>query len=67
MTARKENCPFAFRKGNGKNVHCTIIAKNPLAKWDFCAYQHSCCNTGRWEATSNPTECEIRRKEQGGK
>ena len=63
--AQKENCPYAFRKGNGKNVYCRILESKPLVKWDFCAHQHSCCNTGRYEATTNPSECEFRK--QGGK
>ena len=59
-----EGCPFAYRKGTDKNVHCTLIARMPRATFDFCAKQYRCGQTGRWEAKK--TGCEIRQKEERG-
>ena len=64
MTAakRKENCPFAYRDGGGRDVLCRKIAELPNIKWNFCAHSYPCRRTGRNEATENPNDCKFRRK-----
>lgn len=61
-TAAGERCPFAYRKGTDRNVHCRALAERPGLRWDFCGHQYDCRVTGRWEA--EPARCKIRK---GGK
>lgn len=63
MDARKENCPFAFRRPGDKSVQCRkITEENPDAKWTFCGHQYFCRVSGRWEATKTAKDCTYRRE-----
>ena len=63
MISRLENCPHAFRKSGDPNVHCRILQEMDNVRWTYCGHQFDCRQTGRWEATKNPSDCKFRKKE----
>lgn len=63
MDAKKENCPFAFRRPGDPRVYCRKVAEeNQDAKWTFCGHQYFCAVSKRWEATKSSKDCVYRRE-----
>lgn len=56
-------CSYAYRKTGHDTVHCTI-QKEQAKKWDFCAHQYYCRNSGRYELNADAHGCAIKTKEE---
>ena len=59
MAFIKGKCEYAYRKGTSNAVSCHLQDGNGK-KWDFCAHQHFCRQTSRYELNADASKCPLK-------